>query len=276
MLNKFILFYFLIILSFPIFSQGNINRMRNKERQGKWIIYRDSTKQIDQTGRYRNGNPKGVWKFYDVNEKLIRKEIYRNKKIKFTFYYPNGIIKKKGQAKMIEEGKYLHFYYYGTWLSYDSTGNLVKKQMYEYGSKVLETSYLVNKTKHVNDTLDIALNEINNHIYKYQDSMKIAADLFGKTSMQYQRALALNNIHSAKLLQQLDSLINICGYPGKTLVDYDYAIAFSIISSASLSYKEKYYDLIIDAANTAELEWKDVAFFVDKVKVGKKENQRNT
>lgn len=272
MLNKFILIFILSIISSALFSQGRINRMRHKERQGKWIIYGEN-KKIEQTGRYRNGDPKGVWKFYDANGILAKREIYRNQKIKFTFFYSNGEIKKKGKAKMMGEGESLHFYYYGTWLSYDSTGTLTKKQVYEYGAKILETSYLTYKDKHVNDTLVIALNNINNTIYKYIDSMKIAATAFGKNSMQYQKAYSLNNMYSSKLLGELDSIIAKYGYPGKTLVDYDYAIAFSIISTANNEYREKYYDLIIDAANKGELEWKDVAFFVDKVKTAKQESQ---
>src|SRR3954471_22393026 len=107
---RYLLIIFLFFISSTLFSQGKINRMRHKERQGKWIIYRDSTKQIDQAGRYRKGDPKGTWKFYDMNGNLSKKEIYRNRKIKFTFYYPNGKIKKEGKAKYIQNEKVLHFY----------------------------------------------------------------------------------------------------------------------------------------------------------------------
>ena len=41
----------------------------------------------------------------------------------------------------------------------------------------------------------------------------------------------------------------------------------------NIVYKEKHYNTIIDEANKGELEWKDVAYFVDKVKVAKKEKQ---
>src|SRR4051812_13638456 len=112
---RHLLIIFLLLLSFTLFPQGRINRMKNMQRQGKWIICRDSTKQIDQTGRYRNGDQKGTWEFYDANGNLAKKETYRNKKIKFTFYYPNGKIKKQGKAKYIRDDKIMHFYYYGTW-----------------------------------------------------------------------------------------------------------------------------------------------------------------
>jgi hypothetical protein len=268
--NLFLLLFFIPLFSF---SQGKINQIKNKERQGKWIIYADSTHKVSETGRYKKGDRKGVWKYYNENQNISRIEKYRGTKIKFSYCYPNGEVKKKGKAKYVTEGKMLHFYYYGTWYTYDSLGVLTKKQVYDYGAKISETSYIINKDKHINDTLVIVLNDINDAIYKYVDTVRIAIANFGKDSPQYQYAFSLNNTHSSKLLIKLDSIINAVGYPGKSLVGYDYAIAFSIISSASLSYKDKYYDIIIHAANKGELEWKDVAFFVDKVKVAKKEKQ---
>jgi hypothetical protein len=71
----------------------------------------------------------------------------------------------------------------------------------------------------------------------------------------------------------LDTLILNYGYPGKTLAGKEYTIAFSIISAANLEYKEKYLKLITEAADKGELDWSDVAFFVDKIKVAKKEKQ---
>ena len=94
-----------------------------------------------------------------------------------------------------------------------------------------------------------------------------------KNYTQFQRAKSLNALHTSKLLEELNQIIVQFGYPGKTLVGAEYAIAFSIISSANIVYKEKHYNTIIDEANKGELEWKDVAYFVDKVKVAKKEKQ---
>ena len=80
-------------------------------------------------------------------------------------------------------------------------------------------------------------------------------------------------MHTSKLLDEISNIILKYGYPGKTLAGKDYAIVFSIISLSNKTYKEKHYDVIIDAANKGELDWIDVAFFVDKVKVAKKEKQ---
>ena len=119
----------------------------------------------------------------------------------------------------------------------------------------------------------IFLKDINQNIYKYHDSVRLAESTFGKNSQQYQRAVSLNALHTSTLLEYLNMIIAKYGYPGKTLVGKDYAIAFFIISSANIEYKERYYNLIIEAANKGELDWTDVAFFVDKVKVAKKEKQ---
>jgi len=270
-MSKKILLLFLFILPLLSYSQ-KINRFKKKERHGKWIIYSDSTKtQIDNTGRYRKGIPKGTWKYYDKNGALNKKEKYRWSKIYTTFYHPNGKIKKQGNAKIVQEEKILHFFYYGDWLVYDSTGALVKKQVYEKGTKISEIDY--NSKPGINDSLVAVLKKMNVEIYKYHDSVRLAETNFGKNSSQFQRAKSLNALYTSKILDELNNLISKFGYPGKTLVGNEYAIAFSIISSANLEYKEKHYNLIIAAADKGELDWSDVAFFVDKIKVAKKEKQ---
>lgn len=272
MLKKyFLLFIFLL----PLLSYSQkINRYKNKERHGKWIIYTDTTKkQIDNTGRYRKGVPKGTWKYFNAKGILLKQEKYRFKKIYITYYHPNGKIKKQGKAKVVQEISTLHFFYYGDWLTYDSTGTLIKKQIYERGTKISEVNYKTAEEKGINDSLVAVLKNINQEIYKYHDSVNLAEKTYGKNSFQHQRAVSLNALHTSKLLEDLDNIILKFGYPGKTLTGSEYAIAFSIISSASIKYKEKHYDLIIEAANLGELDWSDVAFFVDKVKVAKKEKQ---
>lgn len=272
-IKRSILLFLLILLPLLSCSQ-QINRFKNKEKQGKWIIYYDSAEtRIDNTGRYRKGIPKGKWKYYDENCTLIKTEKYRFKKIHTTSYHSNGKIKKKGKAKIVKEARMLHYYYYGNWLVYDSLGILINTQVYEKGTMISETEHKATTEKNTNDSLVMVLKVINRDIYKYHDSVRLAESIYGKSSMQYQRAVSLNTLHSSKLLTELDMIISKFGYPGKTLTGKEYAIAFSIISSANLKYKEKYYDLIIDAANKRELDWIDVAFFVDKINVAKKEKQ---
>lgn len=273
MFNKITLIFFTLFLPILSYSQ-KINRFKNKERHGKWIIYTNSTqKQIDNIGRYRKGVQKGTWKYYNEKGILIKQDKYRFRKIITSYYHPNGKIQKQGKAKLVREDRFLHFFYYGDWLTYDTTGSLIKKQVYERGMKISEVEYKTSAEKNINDSLVIVLTNINKEIYKYHDSLNLAEKVYGKSSSQYQRAVSLNALHTSKLLEDLNTIILKFGYPGKTLVGSEYAIAFSIISSASLKYKEKHYDLIISAANKGELDWSDVAFFVDKVKVAKKEKQ---
>lgn len=273
MTGRLFLFLFLLLSQFS-FSQKNINRYRHKERQGLWIVYQDSTNtRIDNIGRYRRGLPKGTWKYYDANGKLIKKEKHLFRKIFIRQYHPNGKLQKKGQAKVVLTQNLIHYFYYGDWYVYDTSGTLIKKQFYKEGNKVSEISYQLNTEKKINDSLAATLRQLNTEIYKYSDSILNAERTSGKDSKLYQRYVSLSNLNAFKVLDELDKIIAKYGYPGKSLVGEDYAIAFSIISIAGIKYKEKYYDLIIEAANNKELDWTDVAFFVDKVKVAKKEKQ---
>lgn len=273
MFNKITLIFITLFLPILSYSQ-KINRFKNKERHGKWIIYTDSTqKQIDNIGRYRKGVQKGTWKYYNEKGILVKQDKYRFRKIITSYYHPNGKIQKQGKSKIVQEGNILHFFYYGDWLVYDTTGSLIKKQVYERGMKISEVEYKTSAEKNINDSLVLVLRTINQTIYKYHDSVNLAEKAHGKSSFQYQRAVSLNALHTSKLLDEISNIIAKYGYPGKTLVGSDYAIVFSIISLSNKAYKEKYYDIIIDAANKGELDWSDVAFFVDKVKVAKNEKQ---
>lgn len=273
--SKFYKLFFILFSFYSFFSFAqNINRYKHNERQGRWIIYQDSTnKQIDNIGRYRKGIPKGTWKYYDSQGHLIKKEKYLFGKIKTNYYYPNGRIQKQGMARILISEKVLHYFYYGDWLTYDTNGVLITKQVYKDGTRISETNFRAAKTNTVNDSIVMIVEQMNADINKYSNSLLSAESKHGKSSKEYQRIISLNNLNAIKVFDEIDKLITKYGYPGKTLVGKDYAIVFSIISSASLKYKEKYYDVILQAADAKELDWTDVAFFVDKVKVEKKEKQ---
>jgi hypothetical protein len=271
---KFIFLLLLIPLIGSTICLGqSTNRYKNKQRHGKWIIYySDSTKQIDNSGRYRKGAPKGVWRYYDANGRMIRKEKYRFNKISTTHYHSNGKIKKQGKARITIDDTLSHFFYYGNWNVYDTAGVLIKKLVYKDGIKISE----INIGKSIgttNDSLKELVRELNKRFYMYSDSLQQSERISGKNSPTYTRYVSLNNLNALKIFSDIDGIIAKFGYPGKSLVGEEYAIVFSIISAGNLAIKEKYYDLIINAANANELEWKDVAFFVDKVKVAKKQPQ---
>jgi hypothetical protein len=274
MIRTFV-FLFLFLFSTFCFSQKKINRYKNKERHGRWIIYQDSTNtKIDNTGKYRHGIPKGTWKYYDPESHLQRKEKYFLHRIQITHYYPNGKIRKKGRARIVTSDQLIHYFYYGDWLVYDTTGSLIKKELYKEGILASEI-FLKNELRAttLNDSVIEIVRQLNASITNYGDSIVRAEKTFGKNSKEYQRSISMSNLNAIKVFDTIDKLVSKYGYPGKSLVGAEYAIVFSIISTAGLKYKEKYYDLIIDAADKAELDWSDVAFFVDKVKVAKKEKQ---
>jgi hypothetical protein len=267
-------FLLLFLISISCLSQRSINRYRHKERQGLWIVYQDSTnKQVDNIGRYRRGIPKGTWKYYDADGKLLKKERYRSGKIFITEYHPNGMIRKQGKAKTVTSDKLIHYFYYGNWYVYDTSGTLIKTQLYREGNRIAETNYKTSSEKSINDSLVEVLRQMNTSLLLYADTVLVAEATYGRDSKERQRSISLSNLNALRILDDMEKIIQKFGYPGRSLVGNEYAIAFSIISSASLKYKEKYYDVIVASADKKELDWTDVAFFVDKVKVAKKEKQ---
>jgi hypothetical protein len=268
-------FTFLLLLTFPLlcFPQKT-NRYKHLERQGLWIVYHDSTNtRIDNIGKYRKGIPKGTWRYYDPEGHLIKKEKHRFRKIYNTQYHLNGKVQKKGKARIVITDNLIHYFYYDYWYEYDTTGLLLKKILYRDGFRISEIICKNGTEKNINDSLATVIQRMNVDIYKYSDSIILAKNKYGTDSREYQRYVSLSNLNALKVFDQIDQIILKYGYPGKTLVGKDYAIVFSIISSAGIKYKEKYYALIIDAADRQELDWTDVAYFVDKVKVAKKEKQ---
>jgi hypothetical protein len=270
-MQRALLVFYLLTIFFQSFSQKH-NQYRKGERHGTWIVYQDSTeKLIDNIGRYRKGIPKGTWRYYDNNGVLIKKEKHFLRKTNIEFYHPNGAIKKKGKAKTVVSKSLIHYYYFGKWYVFDEKGKQIKEQFYKEGYKVSEKNLVV--TSGLNDSLIRILRKMNNDFFIYTDSISLAENAKGKTSKEYHRYVSLSNLNALKTLEELDIIINKFGYPGRSLVGEEYAIAFSLISSSNIKFKEKYYDLIVNAANANELDWSDVVFFVDKVKVARKEKQ---
>src|SRR6218665_220984 len=109
-----IAFILFLLISLTTSAQRRINRYRHSERQGKWIVYQDtSNRVIDNIGRYRKGIPKGTWRYYDANAHLIKTEKYRFRKISTVQYYSNGAVKQKANAKIVTTDSIIHFFYYG-------------------------------------------------------------------------------------------------------------------------------------------------------------------
>ncbi len=270
----FSLLLFLLLSSNALFAQHKTNHFKNKERQGLWITYHDSAKtKINDIGKYRNGYQKGIWKYYNEKGNLLKKDRYIFRTSFTKLYFTNGKLSSKGKTKLIVSDTLVHYFYYGKWLVYDSLGELVKKQRYETGKLISENYYKTTSTKNFNDSLVIVLRSLDKQVYKYSDSVTTAEKNFGIKSEQYKHYLSLYKNNELKIQADVDKIIFNYGYPTKAMVGSDNTIPFSIISYSDISYKERYYNLIIDAADKGELEWGDVVFFVDKVKVAKKQPQ---
>ncbi|RNI30563.1 hypothetical protein EFB08_04735 [Rufibacter latericius] len=102
---------------------NQVNKLGN--RQGKWrAFYEHKPGQLMYSGRFKDGQERGTWKTYSEKGYLEREERYepKHKRIKTTFYHPNGKISHKGLAFLFEENNVLMYKWHGDWQYYDSTG----------------------------------------------------------------------------------------------------------------------------------------------------------
>jgi antitoxin component YwqK of YwqJK toxin-antitoxin module len=114
-------------------------------RDGVFKSYFGSNGRLDVFGEYRNGNPAGIWYFF--NEKghliLLEKEIGKNPgltvkgddgrtmrppfKSYVIEYHPNGMIKEEGIA-LYEKSIQIDFYKKKIWRYYDPSGKLIRTE----------------------------------------------------------------------------------------------------------------------------------------------------
>lgn len=133
MLKKHTLLIITTVVITSLFScKSKINQTVNKQKQGLWIEY-DTLEYIYKTvGKFKDNSEIGTWKYY-YNNKLVRKEKYYKENCKTKFYYPNGRLEKKGYTKHEIKNNLNHWYYYGTWKYYDTTGKFINKKIYYKG-----------------------------------------------------------------------------------------------------------------------------------------------
>lgn len=264
-------FIFLFFSNF-IFSQ-KLNRLNKQgHRTGKWITYIDDAKKIKSfEGKFRNGITKGKCYFYTNNGVLERREINRFKKMKTTFYYPNGKVKLKGNARIENTLEEIHYYFYGKWTTYNDSGALVKYQYYENG-KLIKTEYLDKNIK-INDSLIEALNVIDKEFALHNTVLtdSINANLKNQ-SKKHIFENQLDNLDSISF-DRIGHVIDVFGYPSKEIVGESNSIPFYILSFAPFTVKEKYLNQLILAADRDFISWKSLAYFIDKLKIAKGEKQ---
>lgn len=105
----------------------------------------------------------------------------------------------------------------------------------------------------------------------YRNLAEAAERQYGVDAPQMRAAMAKQDRLDPQLLQQVDSLIAVHGYPGKSKVgEYYKSTAFLVIQH---NPNEKYLPLLTAAADKGELNWSSVALLVDRVKTGKGELQ---
>ncbi len=270
---------FLLPLWFPtlLFAQQSgkhLNRYKKGLRQGKWVVYHDEEKKIpESSGRYRKGWQRGKWFYYYPDGKLEHREVYRFGKIKMKYYYPGGQVRKMGMAKWEENDIRMHYYYYGAWKHFKETGELEKIEYYERGEKKSTQLVLPPAKGQQNDSLIKVLFALDQQFKKSQDTLVAAYGSYGSKSTQYAFAKRWARENDSLVFLQVDDIIGKFGYPNREQVGEQAGVLFFIISAAPQPLREKHYSLILKARDNGILTAKDVAFFVDKVMVGKGEKQ---
>jgi hypothetical protein len=272
--NKLIVSFSLLLIFFshPFFSQ-HLNRLnKHGERTGKWIVYIDDEKKIKSfEGKFRNGITKGKCYFYTNDGVLERREINRFKKMKTTFYYPNGKVKLKGNARIENLPEKVHYYFYGKWQAFNDSGVLVKNQYYQKG-ELIKTEYLDKNIK-TNDSLIEVLNVIDKEFTIHNTTLTDSINAHLKDKVL--RLNFKNQLHYLDSLSfcQITHIMDVFGYPSKAIAGESNSIPFYILSFAPVSVKETYLNQLILAADRDDISWTSLAYFIDKLKVAKGEKQ---
>lgn len=272
---KIISYIFLIlslIISYNSSSQ-KLNRLnKHGERTGKWIVFIDDAKKIKSfEGKFRNGITRGKCYFYTNDGVLDRREINRFKNMKTTFYYPNGKVKLKGNARIENLPDKVHYYFYGKWQSFNDSGVLVKNQFYEKG-KLLKTEYL-DITIKTNDSLIEVLNLIDKEFAQHNNSLTDSINANLKNSLKKQLFEKQLYFLDSLSFDKITHIIDVFGYPTRAIAGESNNIPFYILSFAPYTIKEKYLNQLILAADRDDISWKSLAYFIDKLKVAKGEKQ---
>ncbi len=259
----------LLVLVTCYYFPQQLNRFNKKgERTGKWITYSDSakTKKIFE-GKYKRGNTVGHCYYYTMDGILERKEVPRMKKIKTTFYYPKGITRCRGNAKVENLPNKIHYYFYGRWKYYDTNGVIQKYIFFEKGSEV-KTVYKNRKDK-TSDSLVDELNKIADEFMKKNSGLidSINSNYTQLATSEIYRT-KLNNRDSASFLK-IENYLTRYGYPTKQLAKESINTPFFILSYGSLKLRDKYSETLIKAANKGDLSWETLSFFIDKLEIAK-------
>jgi antitoxin component YwqK of YwqJK toxin-antitoxin module len=109
-----------------LFVTCSPNRVDKKHRkQGRWKTYYDDKQTRKMwTGRYKNHEQTGKWKYYSRSGVLYMKEKYQKDSfIKTTYYYPNGKKHLQGYATYIETEDTTYYRWEGNWVNMTQQAN---------------------------------------------------------------------------------------------------------------------------------------------------------
>lgn len=249
------------------------NRLDRKGRKtGHWITYADSAKTLKLfEGRFRKDKPKGTAYFYTNKGVLDRIEKNRFRKLKTTFYYPNGTVRMAGNARLENLPDRIHYYYYGQWKAYDDSGRLEKYYYYTKG-ELTKTEY-IGPHSSVNDSLILALTGIDLEFTAHNIALTDSINAYLKHPGKY-KAFKQELAHKDSLsFAKIDHILDVYGYPGKAIAGDAAPIPFYILGFAPTALKEKHLGKLTVAATRDDISLKSLAFFIDKLRLAKGEKQ---
>lgn len=129
--TRTILGFLLVFLSSAVFAQ-RVNRYNDqKQRDGSWVLYHDtSKKQVKQVGRFENGLERDTFKYYIPKIRHPMSErIYDKKGGCYAFFYDKD-------RQIIAEGYYdSNQKKEGKWCYYDKGSHLSAVDHYTHGAK---------------------------------------------------------------------------------------------------------------------------------------------
>jgi hypothetical protein len=270
--NKLLFLVVFSLFSSLAFSQS-LNRLnRHGKRVGKWVTYIDDDKKLKSfEGKFRNGKPVGKSYFYNNNGILDRTEVSRFRKLKTRFYYPNGVLKLSGQAKMENLPDRIHYYFYGKWKAYNDSGVLTRYDFYEKGTFVNST--YIHSGNGINDTLITTLRQIDAEFAAHNRSLTDSINAYTNDELKQARFKAAMHFKDSVSFAAIERIIQRYGYPSKQIAGEAVDIPFYILGYAPVATKEKYMNEFILAADRGTISWTSLAHFIDKVKVAKGEKQ---
>ncbi len=122
------LFLLLLLFSFSLLPQGNVNqRDEQGRRHGLWKKFYANGK-LRYEGYFNHGVEVDTFKFYFDNGNLWAINYYKKKGVAYSQQYGEG-------KKLAAEGKYINNKKDSTWNFYNENSNLVAKEEYENGKK---------------------------------------------------------------------------------------------------------------------------------------------